>query len=237
MRRATFWLGVLLLAGGPCADCAARSMPRTWSDAHYRIFTVSKFTGYRPANQEIDFKNVDQELMGAAIFYETNWRRLKHRKRPFRYSPALRRAALGHATDMVKLDFHSHVNPDDPRKKTLRQRLALAGVTRCARSENVAYIPGRRYPVVSRKPGSGRVKIDPSNVPRPHTYASFAKALVDGWMFSPGHRKNILSGATTYLGCAAVYCEQKLLSARGKVYRADYFKACQNFASKRGPNR
>ena len=30
----------------------------------------------------------------------------------------------------------------------------------------------------------------------------FAEALVDSWMKSPGHRKNILHGEVEYLGCA-----------------------------------
>jgi len=237
VKRAVLWAGALCMLGAVCPECAAQAQAQAkdWDDSYYRTVTPQKFQRYEPATREIDFKNVNHELLGAAIFYETNRQRTQQGKKPFRYSPALRKAALGHATDMVEKDFHGHVNPDDPAKRTLRQRLARVGVTRCAISENVAYVPARPYPVVSRRPGSGQIRIDPANIPRPHTYLSFAKQLVAGWMLSPPHRKNILSGATTYLGCAAVYCQKDVLSSRGKVYKVDYFKACQNFASVRGP--
>jgi uncharacterized protein YkwD len=210
---------------------------KVWDDSYYAKFDRTKFSVYKPANAKIDFKNVDQGLMGAAIFYETNRRRNIHRKRPLLFSPAVRKAALDHAENMVKYDFHGHENPRDKTKRTLRQRMALAGLTRCALSENVAHVPGRKYPIMERKPGKGKVKIDPNNIPAEHTYITFARQLLDGWMLSPGHKRNILSASTSYLGCAAVYSVQELLTRRGKILKLDYFKACQNFASKRGPTR
>jgi uncharacterized protein YkwD len=39
----------------------------------------------------------------------------------------------------------------------------------------------------------------------PHTYSSFAQALLDDWMNSPGHRENILSDEAPYLGAACAY--------------------------------
>jgi len=227
-------VALVVLLGSPAARAATRG--KAWDDSYYATFTTSKFTVYKPVNQEINFKKVDARLLSAAIFYETNWRRLKHRLKPLAYSPALRRAAFGHSKDMVEKDFHGHVNPDDPKKRTLVQRLKRVGISRCHMSENVAFVPGRRYPIISRKPGSGQIQVDPNNTPKPHTYASFARQLLDGWMLSPPHRKNVLSTSMRYLGCAAVYCPHQLLTERGKVIPLDYFKATQNFASQRGPD-
>ena len=233
MVRRGAWCAAAAWALVLCGAARAGTRPKDWTDAHYAKFTPAKFAGYRPANQEINFKQVDDELLSAAMFFETNLRRIKHHRKPFRYSPALRRAAFGHAKDMVERDFHGHVNPDDPTRRTLAQRLARVGVRGGARSENVAYTPARRYPGIPGKPGEFR--IDPSRPPRPHTYRSFARQVVDRWMASPGHRRNILSKATPYLGCGAFYCQKEALTSQGEVLKLDYFKSCQDFASRRGP--
>ena len=218
------------------AEGAEQTKAPDWDDSYYARFTPAKFRGYRPANRPIDFKNVDHELLSAAIFFETNLRRIKHHKRRLLYSPALRKAAFDHARDMAEKDFVSHVNPDDPRKKTLPLRLALVGVGHCVMLENIAQAPGRPYPILRKKPKSWEFKIDLSNVPPPHTYVTLARQVVDAWMFSPGHRKNVLATDVWYMGAGAYYCRKELLDRLGKVQHADYFKACQVFAARRGPD-
>ena len=231
--RSTAVLLVMLIAGG---DGLAQTKAPDWDDSYYAKFTPAKFRGYRPANRQIDFKNVDHELLSAAIFFETNLRRIKYHKRQLLYSPALRKAAFGHAKDMAEKDFVSHVNPDDPKKKTLALRLALVGVGHCVMLENVAQAPGRPYPIVRKKPKSWEFKIDPSNVPPPHTYVTLARQVLDAWMFSPGHRKSVLATNVWYMGAAGYYCRKELLDRLGKVQHADYFKTCQVFAARRGPD-
>ncbi len=60
-----------------------------------------------------------------------------------------------------------------------------------------------------------------------HTYRSFAESLVDTWMKSPGHRKNILSEEPEFLGTGCsigegdkglvkFYCVQLFFSRFGK---------------------
>jgi uncharacterized protein YkwD len=57
----------------------------------------------------------------------------------------------------------------------------------------------------------------------PHTYESFARALVESWMNSAGHRKNILLKEAEYLGVSCMgaaaesgmpvfYCTQVFLA-------------------------
>jgi uncharacterized protein YkwD len=56
-----------------------------------------------------------------------------------------------------------------------------------------------------------------------HTYLSFAEALVESWMQSPGHRKNILHKEQEYLGCA---CElARKTNAMETFYCAQVFFA------------
>ncbi len=222
------WTAVLALFG-------AASRAADWDDSCYEKFTPATFAAYAPANREIVFQNIDYELLSAALFFESNLQRTRNGKEAFLHSPALREAAFGHAKDMAEKDFHSHVNPDDPKKRTLVQRLDLVGIRRCAMSENVAFVPGRKYPITKTTASGGEVEVDPENVPRAHTYLSFARQVVDNWMESPGHRKNLLSDQMRYLGCGAYYYRKELLTPRGKVLELDYFKVCQDFASQRGP--
>lgn len=222
------WMAVLALLGA-----AARAAD--WDDSRYEKFTPETFGAYAPANRAISFQKIDYELLSAALFYESNLQRTKNGKEPFLYSPALREAAFGHAKDMAEKDFHSHINPEDPKKRTVVERLELVGIRRCVMSENVAFVPGRKYPITKATDFGGEIEVDTENVPAAHTYISFARQVVETWMASPGHRKNLLSDQVQYLGCGAYYYRKELLTPQGKVVELDYFKVCQNFASQRGP--
>jgi uncharacterized protein YkwD len=74
-------------------------------------------------------------------------------------------AAQGHAADMVALGYVSHTSADG---RTFDQRIRAAGYAGAALAENIAW-------------GSAH-----QGTPR---------RVVEGWMSSPGHRANILSGA------------------------------------------
>ena len=81
----------------------------------------------------------------------------------------LNEAAQGHALDMLERDFYGHVTPDG---ETPFDRFRAAGGNRWAVSgENIATCAGCTTP-----PDVERVR-----------------AFHEGWMQSPGHRKNILS--------------------------------------------
>ena len=228
---------MLALIAAAAAESSAQSAAKEkdWDDSFYAAFTPETFAKYAPAQKPLDFKNVDHELLSAAIFFETNALRAKNDKKPLLHSLALRVAAFGHARDMAEKDFNSHENPDDPEKKTLVQRLALVGIERCRMSENIASMPGRQYPIISMKPGVGQIQVTPGKTPDPYTYLGFAKLVLEGWTVSPGHKENILADGTPYVGCAAYPCTKELLDARGQKITLDYFRACQDFASKLGP--
>jgi uncharacterized protein YkwD len=162
----------------------------------YDQFTVSEFKKYGPANKQIDFENIDFPLLNAAIFYETNRMRQKYGRKPYNHSVAMERAALMHTLDMAAGNFFSHQNPRNPEKREPSDRTALFGGG--AAGENIATTFGIQY-----KAGTAVSSI--SSIP-PHTYNSFAEALVDSWMHSPGHRANILDEygiGYKYLGCGA----------------------------------
>ena len=88
----------------------------------------------------------------------------------------LRAAALRHSEDMVERRFFEHENPDgvDPHERIRRAGYA-EGAGRRATGENLA----------TGDPGTPAV-------------------MVDGWMHSPGHRKNILRPGFREIGIGIV---------------------------------
>lgn len=156
------------------------------------------------AGRPIDPQKVDHEFLAAAIFQETNQRRRENRLPLLRRDVRLDAAARMHAADMARDDYLSHTNPHRRDRRTPSDRAHLAGFKFRFLAENVAthfaiqYASGRTvYPVPV---GTGySYRPDGPPIPR-HSYRSFAAALLDQWMNSPGHRRNILSDEPALFG-------------------------------------
>ena len=201
-----------------------------WQESYYSRYDADAFQSYRHAKMTIDFNNIHYELLNAAIFYATNQKRITHGMDPFIHAQSLEEAAFMHASDMVRLRFFSHTNPHESEKRTFQQRLAIYGVEQGYRAENISEMFGIRY-----EQGSSLIPPDTTEGDfrdfetgksiAVHTYLSFAKALLEGWMNSSGHRANILNSKLVYLGCGARHYRNEFF------YSMDQFKAVQNFAS------
>ena len=159
---------------------------------------------------EIDFDHIDQALLAAAVFHETNLRRVENDLQPLAYRPVLREAARVQARAMVRLGKVSHSHPDEV-LRTPTDRLRHLGLEGRFSAENVAMVFGIRYEsgeqVYPREiDGVSVFSLEPGGEPiQPHSYRSFAKMLLDSWMDSPGHRKNILSPHPEMLGTACLH--------------------------------
>jgi uncharacterized protein YkwD len=130
-----------------------------------------------------------------------NAQRAAHDLPPLQPFPNLETAARGHSEEMARLDYMSHDSPT-PGRKDFTDRLRLAGMVEFGKAgENI-----QRAPLALRN----------------HSADQVAQALVDAWMDSEGHRKNILDEDYVFTGIGAVW------SARG-IY------ATQLFASKAVP--
>ncbi len=100
-----------------------------------------------------------------------NAERARRDLRPLTVDVALSRAAERHARDMARRDFFAHESPEGT---TPHQRILLAGDERPRMTgENLAF--GERE-------------------------AAAPAASVDGWMHSPGHRRNILRAGFAEIG-------------------------------------
>ena len=106
--------------------------------------------------------------------------------------PLLSQAAQGHAEDMFKRDFFDHVSPDG---KTPTDRYIAAGGETGA-GENIAYFW--------------------FNLGIHRTYG-LAEEFQKGWMYSDGHRENLLRPEYTHFGYG-IYVDS------GKAYAVQMFR-------------
>jgi uncharacterized protein YkwD len=128
-------------------------------------------------------------------------------------------------------NFFSHENAFDNRYRTLTERINFVkdnnfkGFMCCG--ENIADYPvikaNEKFMIENRN-GIQRLFSTSGEEIFPYSYCEFAKIVVEGWMNSPGHRKNILNPEFTYLGCGCAKYEKQ-----GNGYSMLYFKLTQNF--------
>ena len=161
----------------------------------------ARLSGSQRAAARIDFDAVDEPLLEAAIFAETNARRAEHGLAPLRAHPLLALMAQRHAARMVAHDFYSHRDPLDPALARPDDRARRVGIGNPHIGENIhdhraVMAEGPVYPL-----GKGRFAASPDGPPLPpYTYRALAGAIVDEWMASRGHRANILQPEARQLG-------------------------------------
>ncbi len=171
---------------------------------------ASEFGDLEAVGQPIDFDHIDSALLDAAVFHETNRRRAENNLPSLDFEPILREAARIQARGMRQLGKVTHVHPDEE-KRQMPDRFDFLGIFTNAMAENVAESFGIRYKsgekVYTRKADGKKVfSREPDGPPiQPHTYATFAVSLLDAWMASPGHKKNILAEQVSQLGTAALH--------------------------------
>lgn len=200
-------------AAGTTTTPANPSTATVWNSSMYRLYTHKTFGNSALARQAIDMNKIDYELLGAAIFYATNIEREKNNKPLFSPSMILYKAAYMHSYDMVQRNFFSHTSPIAGRASP-SDRVRQFGNWQQSVGENIANTFAIQY-----RAGTRVSSFD--NIP-PHSYWSFALSVVESWMNSPGHKRNILNERFLRLGAA------------GHQYRnsnnVPYIKATQVFA-------
>jgi uncharacterized protein YkwD len=210
LTKAAVLSTLLVVQGAFAADQIISKPRRTEASSAAELFTrydAASFAKLPAARQTINPEAVNYEWLDAAVFHETNRRRFQQKLPALKYDEKARAAARMHSRDMAKGGFVDHENPD-PKKKTMSDRARLTGLSPQVLAENVASTFGRRYksgqPFYSREENGRKVySSEPDGPPIPmYSYLSFAEALLDSWMKSPGHRKNILHTDVEYLGCA-----------------------------------
>ncbi|MDD1677476.1 MAG: CAP domain-containing protein, partial [Methanomicrobiales archaeon] len=143
-----------------------------------------------------------------SVFRLTNEERIRYGLSALVWDDALAVVARDHSRDMAENGFFSHTNPagEDPTARAQRHgyptRKSLGGGSyQIGIAENIAKMP------TGNVVGIGYVAPDAESV---------ARALVQGWMDSPGHRENILAEKIDHLGV-------------GVAFDGTYYLATQNF--------
>jgi uncharacterized protein YkwD len=199
------------------------------SGTNFFQLTPKQFSEAKEAKQEIRLEAVNSELLTAAVLHETNRRRAEKGLPALKYHPKAQQPAEIQSQIMKRRGSISHENPENPRFATLPKRIQSVGVNPGFAAENVATAFGLQYQsgrAFYKREEAGKMVFSylPNGAAiRPHTYESFARALVDAWMNSPGHRDNILHKEPLYLGVSCVagmgesgmpvfYCTQVFLA-------------------------
>ncbi|HTD88417.1 MAG TPA: CAP domain-containing protein [Candidatus Binatia bacterium] len=175
-------------------------------DVLYSGHDWKSFANLPQAQASIVFDRVDVELLAAAIFHETNHRRMNHNLPLLTFDAAAARAAEIQAQIMMQTGDVSHEHPKNAKYATLTQRLTAVGLEPRFAAENIAYTFAVQYHsadhvYVREENGQKVFSYKPNGPPvASHTYISFAKSVVDQWMNSPGHRENLLHREPRFLG-------------------------------------
>ena len=207
------------------SDCCSGLVD--WSYENYNL-SYDEFITIKKLHEPMDFIDIKYPLLHAAIFYETNQERINAGIAPLLFHQSLEAAAYGHAQDMKTFEFFSHTSVVLG-KESVGDRARLAGFNWTRVGENIAKTFGIAYQagtsVYSPEQNGGYFSYEYQGDPiLPHTYISFAKAIVNQWMNSPGHRANILNLNYGYLGIGAAHYQNDAF------YMMDNFYGVQVFA-------
>lgn len=202
-------------------------------DSSYTYHTAT-FNAFEAAQAKVTpFGTIDYGLLNACIVYHTNAYRVKMKKAPLKFSKPLRNAAAFHALQMNERNFYNHMNNAVKQMKTPHQRMKYFDYTGEYTGENIAllfaidYKEGKPYERIGNTFRYAGNKQD--TVPY-LSYYELAEKLVDGWIKSPPHKKNMLDANYIHIGCAAVI-EAKSLTGRNmpSIYGVQNFGGDASF--------
>lgn len=209
------------------ADAHEQAVHR-WQSSDYTRYDASTFFALPQVQALIDPRQMDYPLLQAAVFYATNESRAGEGLAPFLHSQALEDAAAAHSQAMTQHNFFSHTSVI-PGLESMTSRLSAVGIPPSAMAENIAQFSGLNYEpgklVYTPDVNGGFFSYEYKGTPlKPRSYAGAARHVLQQWMDSPGHRRNILNPNLKYLGAGLSAFEKK------SFYNMLYFNATQNFS-------
>lgn len=196
----------------PCSSPAQQL-----DDKYYTNKDLSDFIDTERANMTINPDNIDVELLNALLFHLTNEQRLAHEQAVFVYHNNLKLAAEAHSKEMADKQFFSHKNRFNKKMREPSDRIFSYQDDYLSIGENIVennlYEYSGRYLEyrILEKDGK-QTLVDGAGVAIPHaSYLSLANRLMQQWMNSPPHKKNILSTDFSLLGCACAVDDSQLI--------------------------
>jgi uncharacterized protein YkwD len=220
-----FWIYFWFLLCQQDSNGEDRGGEQKISVAFYGEMASRQFAEREELQAAIDPRHFNAPLLSAAIFHRTNRVRSQHHLKPLIFNASVADAAQRHAERMARKEYLSHGSSLNEIILTPYERLRNAGLRPHFSAENIAFKFLFHYqsgkPVYAREENSETVYSHEPGGKRlqPYTYAEFARAVVQQWMDSPGHRNVLLSQEATQLGvgCALspsrngvdrIFCDQ-----------------------------
>lgn len=173
------------------------------------------------ASQVVPTQNLNQSLFNKALLVEVNYERCKAGLPPLKLAGGLIKVADTHASWMARRQTLSHKSTVRG-QSSVQERVLASGVNARRGSENIGNVPRFQFG------GSRRIRVKDvkscnfttagGRQIQPHSYATLANQIVEMWMDSPGHRRNVLDRHANSMGSAvefdprATHCGQFFLS-------------------------
>ncbi len=151
---------------------------------------------------------INQKMLSDSVRAEVNYHRCRAGLSPLANAGApLAKQARNHSRWMAKSQQLTH-RSTVPGRASLKQRIKASGVSFRVGSENIGMvhryrIDNRRFKIVS----SSQCKFasyEGQSLPA-HSYASLSRHIVNLWMNSPGHRRNILDRRAKKVSTAVAF--------------------------------
>lgn len=159
------------------------------------------------AQATIDPRAIDQALFDAAVTAETNARRCRAGVGALDVESRLRRAATAHSDWMARTGQLTHVSTVSG-QRTVPERIQSSNVRLSGGAENIGYVPRMDFPEPRFRIVDGarcEFRTNGGAAVAPHSYASLARKIVDEWMASASHRRNILNANMTRVSHAVAF--------------------------------
>lgn len=155
----------------------------------------------------------DPARIRQAVLDATNRARAAHGLPPLAPHPILDAAAADYAAHLAGADFFGHIDPHRPAMKTPGDRVKAAGGLDPVSAENLItegwlqVADGERMLVID--PARHLYAREEGGPPiPPHTHRSLAASMVDRWLASPGHRRNLLDPEARQVGFGMAWQDQ-----------------------------
>ncbi|MGR3291902.1 MAG: CAP domain-containing protein, partial [Paracoccaceae bacterium] len=157
------------------------------------------------AGNVVPTKDANQALFNSAVLVEVNFQRCRAGIQPLQIASGLITVAGNHASWMAKRGALSHKSTVSG-QRSVQERVLASGMNVRRGSENIGNLPRYQF--------SGSRKIFVNNMSKcdftttsgrkiaPHSYSSLATEIVEMWMGSSGHRKNVLDSKVHSVGTA-----------------------------------
>ena len=155
-----------------------------------------------PANR------INQKLLSDSVRAEVNYHRCRAGLSPVSNAGAtLAKEARSHSRWMAKSQQLTH-RSTVPGRASLKQRIKASGVKFRTGSENIGMvhryqIDNRRFKILSAS--ECKFATHQGQALPAHSYASLSRHIVNLWMNSPGHRRNILDREAKQVSTAVAF--------------------------------